>query len=55
MVAQEKSSKLLKQPSESDDNSSDYFADVETSSRGSFEDDADWSDSEDKKSNNKGV
>jgi len=55
VVAQDKSSKQLKRASDSDDNASDYFADAETSSCGSFEVDADWSDSEDKKSINKGV
>ena len=36
-VSQDKESKQQKTPVENDDNSSDYFADAETSSCGSFE------------------
>ena len=41
------SNKQMKHPCEDDDNSSDYFADDETSSCGSFDLDTEWSDSED--------
>ena len=36
-VAQDESSKPLKQSGDNEDNSSDYFADAETSSCGSFD------------------
>ena len=55
-VSQDKESKEETTPAESDDNSSDYFADTETSSCGSFEhDDVFTSSSEGKDAAEKGL
>ena len=55
-VAQDKSSKPLKQSRDNDDNLSEYFADAETSSCGSFDlDDIYHSDSDNKESTDKGL
>ena len=55
-VAQDESSKPLKQSRDNDDNSSEYFADAETSSCGSLDlDDVYDSDSDNKESPDKGL
>ena len=43
VTIQDKSTTRLDQSDEDDDNSSDYFADAETSSSVSFDDDVEWS------------
>ena len=55
-VAQDKSNQQLKHLCESDDNSSEYFADAETSSCGSFDlDDISDTDSDSQESTEKGL
>ena len=55
-ISQDEESKEETTPAESDDNSSDYFADAETSSCGSFEhDDVFTSNPEEKDATEKGL
>lgn len=49
MTIQEESPIQLNQCEEDDDDSSDYFADAETSSCGSFDDDIGWPEISDNK------
>ena len=54
-VAQDESSKPLKQSRDNDDNSSEYFADAETSSCGSFDLDDEYDFDSDDKPTDKGL
>ena len=49
MTTQDESPVGLDQSDEDDDDSSDYFADAETSSCGSFDDDPEWLEISEKK------